>query len=40
MSLTSLMLRARPGRAVRLDWVDALGNAETATVRPVAGPPH
>jgi hypothetical protein len=34
------VLQASPGRPVRLNWVDAYGYRNSATIRPAAGPPQ
>jgi S1-C subfamily serine protease len=38
--LHSIILRAVPGKPLRLTWIDSTGNTTTATVRPPAGPPQ
>jgi S1-C subfamily serine protease len=39
-SLKSLILRAAPGRTVRVTWVDQYTGSETAAVRLASGPPQ
>jgi hypothetical protein len=38
--LTALLVRVSPGAKAQLRWLDQLGNAHKATVRPAVGPPQ
>jgi S1-C subfamily serine protease len=38
--LRQLVLHARPGRAVRVTWIDPTAGRTSATIRLVAGPPQ
>jgi S1-C subfamily serine protease len=38
--LQKVVLQASPGKPVRLNWVDAYGYRNSATIRPAAGPPQ
>ena len=39
-SLQLLLRQASPGKAYRITWVDQYGNAGSATIRPLSGPPQ
>lgn len=39
-ALTRLMLHVTPGKPVQLTWLDELGGAHSASVRPAVGPPQ
>ena len=40
VNLQRLLLQVSPGTAVRLTWIDQYGDTNSATVRPVSGPPQ
>lgn len=39
-TVQDVLLQTAPGHALRLSWTDRFGRTETATVRPVSGPPQ